>query len=46
MTEVGKDAECRSDSGRILRFSFRSGAGVKNLWKNRTGSRVSLYFRQ
>jgi len=36
----------RFDSGRILRFSFGPGTGVKNLWKTGPGSGVTFPFRQ
>jgi len=34
------------DSGRILRFSFGPGSGVKNLGKNGPGSGVTFQFPQ
>jgi len=34
------------DSGRILRFFFGPGAGVKHLWKNGSGPGVSFHFQE
>ena len=45
-TEVGPDPDTGVDSGRILRFSFWPGSGVKHLWKTGPGSGITFPFRQ
>jgi len=34
------------NTGKILRFSFGPGAGVKNFWKSGPGTGVTLQFQQ